>query len=292
MKALKRHPLDQSAFYKLRSRKKLAEAFGLTEPQLQHLLRTSLVYREREIETKKPNGTIKRRLTQEPRGRLRDIHERAMKWLSHIDPPDFLFCPVKRRSYVNNASVHIGAAEIRTIDIKDYFNSTPRRRVFWFFKAIMQCERDVASILADMLTVSGHAATGSPVSPILCFFAYYDMWHEIAQLGAANGCKVTVYQDDLTISGSIVPEWLIWEVRKIIDRFGLIYHKERRFTGGIGQITGVVVRDGRTVVPNRQRKRAYEIVVALRDMPEGDDKTAAKRTLGGLRAQRRQVEAG
>ncbi len=292
MKALKRHPLHQSVFYKLRSRKKLAKAFGLTEPRLQDLLQTSLVYREREIEIKNPNGTIKRRFTQEPRGRLRDIHEQAMKWLSHIDPPDFLFCPVKRRSYVNNAAVHVGATEIRTIDIKDYFKSTPRRRVFWFFNEIMQCERDIASILADMLTVSGHAATGSPVSPILCFFAYYDMWHEIAQLVGANGCKVTVYQDDLTISGAVVPEWLIWEVHKIIARFGLIYHKERRFTRGIGQVTGVVIRDGRTVVPNRQRKRAYEIVMALHDMPEGDDKIAAKRTLGGLRAQRRQVEAG
>jgi retron-type reverse transcriptase len=292
MKPSKTHPLDQSPFYRIRTRKKLADFFKITPAELNQIFDTGTVYREREIETKRANGKIKIRLTQEPRGSLRAIHERSKRLLSRIEPPGFLFCPVKRRSYVGNAAAHAGVAEIRTLDVKDYFTSTPRRRVFWFFHTIMQCEPDVAAVIAHLLTVNGHVPTGSPVSPILCFYAFFDMWHEIADLAAAHGCKITVYMDDLTVSGRSVPEWLMWEIRQKICRRGLHYHKERRFTGGFGEVTGVVLRDGRTVLPNRQRKRAFELSKQIDTLPEGDERQTLQRKLAGLHAQRRQVEVG
>jgi hypothetical protein len=291
VRLLKQHKLDQSALYKLRSRKKLAHLLSLTPAALKQIIDTPATYREDAIEVKRPNGKIKIRQIQEPRGLLRAIHERAKHLLSRIEPPGFLFCPVKRRSYVGNAAQHASAAEIRTVDVKDYFTSTLRRRVFWFFNTIMQCERDVAAILAHLLTVNGHVPTGSPVSPILCFYAFYDMWTEIAEIAIKQGCKITVYMDDLTISGPVVPEWLMWDIRQEIHSHGLKYHKERRFTGGFGEVTGVVLRDGKTVLPNRQRKKAYEVGGQIRTLPDGDEKQALQRQLSGLRAQRRQVEA-
>lgn len=295
MRQQKLYSLDQSPFYKLRTRKKLAGLFGRTTAEIDKILDQIVdvtpIYRERTIETKKPNGKIKVRLTQEPRGSLRAIHERAKRLLSQITPPGFLFCPVKRRSYVGNAAVHAGSAEIRTVDVKDYFTSTLSRHVFWFFNTVMQCEPDVAAIIAQILTVNGHVPTGSPVSPILCFYAFYDMWHEIAEIASAQGCKITVYMDDLTVSGPVVPEWLMWDIRKKIHSRNLSYHKERRFTGGFGEVTGVVLRNGRTVLPNRQRQRAHEIATQIRDLPDGKDRQQLQRRLTGLRAQRRQVES-
>jgi retron-type reverse transcriptase len=290
-KTERKHPLNQSPFFKLRSRKKLADLLGFTPEELQETVATRTIYKERLIETKKPNGTIKLRLTQEPRRSLRNIHERVKRLLSRIEPPGFLFCPVKRRSYVSNAATHAGAAEIRTLDVKDYFTSTLRRRVFYFFNSVMGCEPDVASMLAHLLTFNGHVPTGSPVSPILCFFAFYEMWHEIADAAISQGCKITVYMDDLTVSGEVVPEWLMWQVRQTIHRQGLRYHKERRFTGGFGEVTGVVLRDGKTILPNRQRKRAHEISSQIQLLPEGEEKATLQRRLIGLNAQRKQVEA-
>ena len=49
----------------------------------------------------------------------------------------------------------LSAKEIRTLDIKAYFPSTPRHRVFWFFHMIMRCSPDVASVLAQLLTAEG-----------------------------------------------------------------------------------------------------------------------------------------
>jgi hypothetical protein len=291
MRGQKTHSLNQSPFYKLRSRNKLAELLKLTPAELRKIIEKETSYREREIETKRASGKIKVRLTQEPRGSLRVIHERVKRLLSRIEPPGFLFCPVKRRSYVGNAAAHADSAEIRTLDIRDYFTSTLRRRVFWFFNSVMACEPDVAAVLAHLLTVKGHVPTGSPVSPILCFFAFFDMWQDIANVAAQQGCKITVYMDDLTVSGAIVPEWLMWEIRQKIHGHGLRYHKERRFTGGFGEVTGVVLRDGKTILPNRQHKRAYELANQIQLLPDGEEKLGLQRKLFGLRAQRRQVEA-
>ena len=290
-KAIKYHCLGQSQFYKLKSRKRLAALFGFSEAQLQNILRNPLAYCERQIIQKKSNGTVKTRFTQEPRGNLRLIHEKVKKLLSRIEPPDFLFCPVKKRSYVGNALVHVGGKQVRTLDIRDYFNCTTEKKVFWFFNTIMECERDISSILAKLLTIKGVVPTGSPASPILCFFAFHNMWHDINHLIMDNKCVMTVYMDDITISGDIVPEWLIWRVRKEIYKHGLRYHKERSFNKGFAEVTGVVLRDGRAVVPNRQRLRAHKLRIDLKATAVGSDiLVKMQRQITGLQAQQRQIE--
>jgi hypothetical protein len=246
-------------------------------------------YTKRSIEISR-NGKTKTRIIQEPRGALRPIHIIVRKALSRIEPPDFLFCPVKRRSYVGNAAQHAGAKEIRTIDIQDYFRSTPRHRVYWFFHQIMRCSTDVGSILAQILTVDEHLATGSTVSPILSFFAFYDMWLAISQIAKEAGCVLTVYMDDVTISGDAVPERIVWAVRKHIHSRGLHYHKEHRYTGGLGEVTGTLINRGRLRVPNRQRKKAFDTRTALANTTDPAEAAQLASVLRGLNEQRRQVE--
>jgi len=232
----KRHPLDQSRFYKVQSRGKLAEIFGLTRAGLDTILAAERPYSHRMKDIAR-NGKTKARLIQEPRGALRPIHDIVKKALSRIEPPEFLFCPVKRRSYVSNAAQHLNAKVVRTLDIHAYFPSTPSHRVYWFFHTVMGCSTDVASVLAQLLTVEGHLATGSTVSPILSFFAFYDMWLNIAQIAREAGCTLTVYMDDVTLSGDVVLESVVWAVRKQIHSRGLHYHKEKHFTQGVAEIT-------------------------------------------------------
>ena len=212
------------------------------------------------------------------------------RMLSRIEPPEFLFCPVKRRSYVSNAAQHAGAREIRKLDIKAYFPSTPRHRVFWFFHMIMRCSPDVASVLAQLLTAEGSLATGSSVSPILAFFAFYDMWLTIAQIAKEAGCLLTVYMDDIAVSGERVPDRLIWEIKKQIHCRDLVAHKERRYPRGIGEVTGSLIKDGKTLVPNRQRKKAYETRMALASTEDPEEHIRLTAVLRGLDQQRKQVE--
>jgi retron-type reverse transcriptase len=285
----KYYPLEQSKFYKVTTRRKLASIFGITEVEIHKLWAMPIPFSSRQIEVLR-NGVIKTRHVQEPRGTLRPIHSRTRKLLSRIEPPDFLFCPVKGRSYVGNAAVHINSKEIRTLDVANYFPSTPRHRVFWFFETVMKCNRDVASILAKLLTANGNLATGSTVSPILSFYAFRDMWLTIADLARAANCTLSVYMDDVTVSGESVPESLMWQIRQQVHSRGLKYHKERHYRGGMGEVTGVIVRDQKTVLPNRQRKKVYDLRAALRDTQNADNAEAIQRKILGMTTQQKQVE--
>src|SRR3546814_4728940 len=88
---------------------------------------------------------------------------------------------------------------VHCLDIKKFFPNTPRVRVIAFFQSIMGCRADVAGILGDLCTFEGHLPTGSPLSPILAYYSYHDMWAEIAAFCTAKGYTLTVYVDDVTI---------------------------------------------------------------------------------------------
>ena len=284
------HPINQSRFYAVRSRARLATFFGLTRKTLDELLAAERPYSDRSL-TLTRNGKSKTRQIQEPRNGLRLVHKTVMQALSRIEPPDFLFCPVKRRSYVDNAARHVNAKEIRTLDISNYFISTPRRRVYWFFNSVMNCSPDVSSVLAQLLTVDGHLATGSTVSPILSFFAFFDMWHDIHNIVGAAGCTLSVYVDDLTISGDAVPERVVWAVRKEIHKRGLIYHKEKHFTGGDGEVTGAFINNGLLKLPNRQHKKSHEIRKRLLEASNPQEIAQLEAIQRGLVEQRKQIES-
>jgi Reverse transcriptase (RNA-dependent DNA polymerase) len=286
----KSYPIDQSPFYALQSRTKLASIFGLDRSGLDTLLAMESPFSKREI-TLTRNGKTKIRVIQEPRGDLRLIHTKVRQLLSRIEPPGFLFCPVKRRSYVGNAAQHIHAREVCTLDVKNYFPSTPSHRVFGFFHKVMRCSQDVAAILTQLLTVDKHLATGSTVSPILSFFAFYNMWLEIAKISASAGCIITVYIDDITVSGNCVPDSTLWAIKQQLHSRGLRYHKERRYTGRHKEVTGVLIIEGQIRVPNRQKLKAYKAREMLKTLPDCEEKVRLASVLKGLNEQRKQVES-
>ena len=103
----KHHPLNQSRLDLIRSRAKLAEIFGLT--------RAGLAMERPYSKRSEPitrNGKTKVRLIQEPRGE----------------------CGLY--TYVSNAAQHATAKEIRKLDIRAYFPSTPGLLVFPYHHAL------------------------------------------------------------------------------------------------------------------------------------------------------------
>lgn len=282
------HPLDRSPLYGIQSRRRLAQLFGLHRASLDEVLALDRPFSHREM-VEERKGKMKARTIQEPRGRLRPIHDKMRQLLSQIEPPEFLYCPVKGRSAVQNAAQHLGAKEIWTLDVRDYFPSTPSHRVFWFFHTVMRCSPDVASILAKLLTVEGHLATGSTVSPILSFYAFFDMWHSINDAVRAANCSFTVYMDDITLSGDRITPAVKWEVKRRLHARGLEFHKEKRSRGGILEVTGVVHRAGGLTVPNRQLRKAHELRQQLAATTNMKEAAILHGRLTGLRSNRMQV---
>jgi retron-type reverse transcriptase len=233
----KGYPLNQSPLFRLTTKRNLADLLGISTGKLRSLRHSDKLYSERDIPKK--NGGFRR--IENPMRELKFVQAKVARLLSRITPPDYLFCPVKGRCYVTNAARHSGNRIVRTLDIKKYFPNTPRRRVYWFFRTIMKCNSDVADMLSAIASYKGHLPTGSPLSPIMAFYSYYDVWEEVDRLVKANGVTNSLYIDDLTISGARVSDRLMWDIKRVIHRSGLRYHKEKTFRDHPPEITGVIL---------------------------------------------------
>lgn len=281
-----RHSLDQSPFYKLKSKARLSLILQAPQKELRFHSTSLTGYAEFDLISDKG----KKRHIQTPKPALRRIHNRIEDLLSRIEPPWFLFCPVKGRSYISNACQHLDSGEVVKLDIKDYFPSTHAARIFWFFNTKLKCSPDVAGILTSICACDGHLTTGSPLSPVLSFWSHWDMWEKINGLTKEHDCIISVYVDDVTISGPRVPERLIWSIKQEIFRHGLRYHKERRFNqDGAKLITGVVIKGGELRLPNKQHLKIHNLRKKCSGFQEPEKRIKIKNQLRGCLNQANQV---
>lgn len=282
------HAERDSPFFRLRSRAKLADLLFCNPDNLHRLTDGTDYYRE--FQKPKKDGTT--RTISAPREDLKRIQSRIADLLQRIAPPDYLFAPVAGRSYVDNAARHLGARCVRLLDIEDFFPRCTANKVIWFFHKRMECAPDVAAILRALVTREGALPQGSPCSPILAYLCYVDMWEEISRLVDDANTKLSVYADDLTISGMIVPEMLVWNIKKALRRHGHRYKvkKERSRIDRPAEITGVILTPDRLRLPNRQHKKLHEIRRDLKAARSPRRRTELEGRLRGRVAQAHQVE--
>lgn len=254
----KQYNLDQSPFYCLQSKRKLAILLTIDLSKLRKLTQSDNLYIEQnKVDSKR--GKI--RLIQEPKPELKRVQKRIERLLKKIKLPDFIHSPAKRRSYITNAQSHINAPVVRRLDIKEFFSSTQSKHIYWFFHGQMKCSPDVADALTKLLTFKNCLPTGSPSSPILSYFGYTTMWKAISEIVQDASCTITVYMDDVTISGKNVPDKIIWQIKKQFYRYGLRdnKNKEKQYPRkSVRAVTGIIIKDGRLKVPNRQHKKMYD----------------------------------
>jgi hypothetical protein len=234
---------------------------------------------------KKPSGGV--RTIEAPRADLKAIQRRITDLLQRVLPPDYLFCPVKGRSYVENALVHRGNQEVRLLDVVNYFGNCNWKAVYRFFRDDLRCDPDIAWLLTGLTTREGHLPQGSPCSPILSFYSCSPMWAEIAGLVHGAGCTLTVYVDDITLSGRFIPEALVWEIKKVLHRFGHSHHrgKERRHFGRAAEITGIIVAPDKVCVPHRHYKKLQAARLGIRTARNDEEAASLSSRARSLEAQ-------
>jgi Reverse transcriptase (RNA-dependent DNA polymerase) len=178
------HTLRDCQFFRLRTRKKLASLLRVSETALAEISSRTDLY-DRRWKHKKEEKWLRHPPTDElaskyrpidiPDIGLKAIQSRISKLLSRISPPDWLFSPVKGRSYVDNAARHKGAKAFWLLDIADYFPSCTANKVAHFFRRKLECSEDVTAILVHLTTWQNCLPQGSPCSPILAYFSNLDM---------------------------------------------------------------------------------------------------------------------
>jgi len=244
------YALDQSPIFKLRSQRRLAQLSLVSLKDIYSLLEIGNNYRVF------PRG---KRICHDPKPRMKAIHKRLQILLNRIAPPEYLHSATKGRSYVTNAASHIGNEVLHKLDVRDFYNSTTYKHVYDFFRNTMQCSIDVATLLSRITTYNDHLPTGSPISPILAYFAHKTLFDQIHRNAVRTNVKMTCYVDDLSFSGSNVPKRMLRKTKEGIIKRGLKYHKEKRFQEGDTKIvTGVALRGDQMLLPNKRHKKIYE----------------------------------
>lgn len=293
--------LKDSPFFRLRSRKKLAKLLQVSLDTLasvaadEHLYVRCWKHKKHDQWLKyEPSGELAStyRPIDIPAPRLKAMQSRTAMLLSRIEPPDFLFNPVKGRSYVDNAAQHSGANAFWLLDVADYFPSCTANNVARFFGRDLECSPDVTAVLVRLTTLDGCLPQGSPCSPILAYFSNRLMWDEIANMVQRAGCRISIYADDITISGPVVPKSMIWRIKQAVHRHGLHLKpsKEVSLIAAPADITGVIVRGARTKLPNRQLKLLAELKAIRNATNNPRLRQKLDNQIAGRKSQRKQVE--
>lgn len=242
------YPLNQSPFYRLSNKRRLADLLGFDLKQFDALVGDENYHVF-------PNK--QKRWIEHPIGALAPVHKKIASLLSRIALPNYLHSR-RGRSYVSNAAAHAANAPLIKTDISSFYPSTSFGAVHDLFRLRFECSPDVAWHLARICCFQGKfLPTGSHLSGIVAFLAHQPMFDEIYALSARSGCTMTCYVDDIVLSGVGANKALLHKVRRVIARHGLTAKpsKSKVFEANVPKVvTGVVIGPDGLSVPNKQFK--------------------------------------
>lgn len=281
-KSPKRYPLERSPLYRILGKGKFEEVIGVQWDAVPKLF---------DAKSYRVWTNEKGREIQAPHGWLAQVHRRIGELLARIELPDYVYSQ-KGRSYADNARAHQGDTPLVKTDITRFYPSVTRQAVFRMYLDDFECAVDVAHRLADLCCYQqSHLPTGSALSGRVAFFAKRHMFNEIADAAQDVGCKMTVYVDDVTISGAAATTTLLGAARQIIGRHGLRTQdrKSKTYASGAPKaVTGAVVVRDEVRLPNTRHLNIHRARQALLEaLPTEQER--ARRTLAGRLQEARQV---
>jgi hypothetical protein len=289
MSRRKCYHFKQSPFFRLRSKTKLAKLLYLSPRKLKELSKEAhVLYLEREIYNPEKG---KCRQVETPTHVMRTVHDRIRDLMNSIEVPDYIFSPRQGGSTIQNALSHQANPYLFKIDIKKYFPSITKQKIYNFFYFKMECSKDVAATLAVITTVSEHLPTGSPLSPIMSYHVNSDMWEEIFLRTLESGCKLSVWVDDICVSGAAMPGSMIWDIQRIIYNHKFSYHKEKAYSSKKSKnITGIIVTPKKIMPRKGQYKKLRDLQERTRHEEDSFSKSVLESKVEGLRNYIREVE--
>lgn len=182
---------------------------------------------------------------------------------------------VKGRSAVQGAAVHCSARWIYSVDIKDFFPTTPTLKVVEGLKRLGYPEHG-AGIIGKICSYQGFLSQGSPASPVLSNLAFIDAEKELNTLAQTHGLRYTRYADDMVFSGqSDFPNEIKGKVCSIIESHGWrVSKKKEKFIDHLNQLKvyGLLVQG---IVPRlpkvyRNKLRTFKYLLGKGKIKEQD----------------------
>ncbi len=166
---------------------------------------------------------------------------------------------VKNKSIIDNARVHLNKEKILNIDLKDFFPSIHRGRVFYIFKNICKYDNNTSYCLTKLTTFRNSIPQGAPTSPVISNIVSFMMDVRLSKLAEKFNIDYTRYADDITFSGKKenINKSLLKIVSNIIEECGFhINENKTRFASNAGrqEVTGLIVNNEEISIPNNYLK--------------------------------------
>lgn len=232
----------------------LAMLMGFNSPELAKItLNTKASYRSFKI----PKKTGGFRIIQSPYPAL----AHAQQWIYHnilktVDFGDCSYAFCQGRNIVQNAKVHLGSKEFLKVDIHDFFGSINIQRVISVFKEFGYTNL-LSFHLASICCFENSLPQGACTSPALSNIIAKRLDKRLESLAKSLNLKYSRYADDITISGSFIPNNIPSYVEKIIHDEGFILNKKKtvfKKTGGRKIVTGLLVTEDKIRVQKKYRR--------------------------------------
>ncbi len=162
---------------------------------------------------------------------------------------------VRHRSIASNASIHLEQQIVMNLDLRTFFPSIPRKRIFGIFR-VLGYDRRVSFYLSRLTTLEEKLPQGAPTSPALSNITARHLDKRLAALGSKNGFVYSRYADDLTFSGEEKLLTVLPLIRRIINEEGFIVNENKtRIMRAHRQqeVTGLVVNKKVSVKRSHRR---------------------------------------
>lgn len=234
--------------------KHLALQVGIQADQILDIV--SEIRKHYKMEEKKitKNGKVKTRQIYHPTSRLKKVIKAIdTKLLKKIALPAYMHGSVKNHTHITNAIPHCRQQYVCTIDIKDFFNNIKCHHVYNLFRRL-NCSRDISRVLMELCTADGHVAQGYNTSSSIANLVIVPAVGRIEALCKKIGFKMTIYVDDITISGFKDPSPYINKIENILNECGFMVNHDKFECNSIHKqqkVTGIVVNN-KPNLPNEE----------------------------------------
>lgn len=161
----------------------------------------------------------------------------------NITLPVHFFGGLKKRDAVLNARFHQGNKYFLLTDLKDFYSSINFRQV----ETALRKEGfypNVARLITRICTKEGCIPQGCPTSSFLASLVLHHRCKELFQKYKNDGLKVSIYVDDITISGPIDFKPRVQEILSELRFRGmLINFKKTHYCSYNPIVTGIQVKN-------------------------------------------------
>ncbi len=201
-------------------------------------------YFYRRFSVKKIRGGLRR--IAEPLPSLKEIQRWILdNILTAAEPSRYAKGFVKGRSVKDNARFHRNQPKVLSMDVKDFFPSIGRERIYALFR-LFEYSQPASNLLARLCSLDGSLPQGAPTSPAISNLVARRLDMRLAGFALKRQLRFTRYADDITFSGEFHPGQVVRFARRVLKEEGfelneaktrLVERHQRQ------EVTGVVVNE-------------------------------------------------